>query len=314
MTLSIVAICTYKRPVMLQQCLDSVFSQALPEGWRVELLIVDNDAESTLLPVIRPVIERAPLKVHYVAEPQQGIPYARNAACRESLHLGADWLLFLDDDEKAEPGWLQAYARAANSKAADAYTGSVRFMLPAALGGPRQIGYTLGNKADLTPLKRAATNNVMISTAILMPPHAMEFDTCMAFSGGSDLEFFTRLTEQGGRILFVKDAVVSEEVLENRLKLGWKLHRQYRVSANKIYIKFKKYGVLKTVVFSQKELLMRMVEGLLFGIATFPSVLAGRKRFEDMRFKSLVSFAKAAGIVTGLFGCHPQPYRKIDGF
>lgn len=313
MTFAIVAICTYKRPVMLQQCLDSIFRQAVPEGWRVELLVVDNDASSTP-PVIQSAIEPAPFKVHYVVEPQQGIPYARNTACRESLKLGADWLLFLDDDEEAEPGWLQAYGRASGRVAADAYTGSVRFVLPEALGGPSQLGYTLANKADLCSLKRAATNNVMISTAILKPPRAMEFDTCMAFSGGSDLEFFTRLTEEGGNILFVKDAVVSERVLEHRLKLGWRLQRQYRVSANKIYIKFKKYGVLKTVVFSQKELLMRLVEGLLFGIATLPCLLAGRRRFEDARFQCLASFAKAAGIVTGLLGCHPQPYKKIDGF
>jgi succinoglycan biosynthesis protein ExoM len=314
MTFAIVAICTYKRPVMLQQCLGSVFRQAVPEGWRIELLVVDNDAASTLPPVLQPMIERAPFQVHYVVEPQQGIPYARNAACRESLRLGADWLLFLDDDEEAEPNWLQAYAHAVGRATADAYTGSVRFVLPEVLGGPSQIGCTLANKADLCSLKRAATNNVMISTAILTPPHAMAFDTCMAFSGGSDLEFFTRLTEQGGKILFVKDAVVSERVLEHRLRLGWKLQRQYRVSANKIYIKFKKYGVFKTVVFSQKELLMRMLEGLLFGIATLPCLLAGRKRYENMRLKCLVSFAKAAGIVTGLFGCHPQPYKKIDGF
>lgn len=314
MSLAVVAICTYKRPGMLRQCLDSIFRQALPDGWRIEVLIVDNDATSTILPDLRPVIESAPLKVHYVAEPQQGIPYARNTACRESMRLGADWVLFLDDDEEAEPGWLQAYARAVSQTAADAYTGSVRFLLPASLGGPSEIGYTLAHKADLSRLKRAATNNVMISTAILKPPRTMEFDTRMAFSGGSDLEFFTRLTEEGGKILFVKDAVVSEEVLENRLKLGWKLQRQYRVSANKIYIKFKKYGVPKTVVFSQKELLMRVVEGVLFGLATPFCLLSGRKRFEDMRFRALVSFAKAAGIVTGLFGHHPQPYRKIDGF
>lgn len=308
----IVAICTFQRPVMLRTCLDSIFGQDIPSQWQVEVLVVDNDANSQENAWLEQAAMRSPLKLHYVSEPQQGIPFARNAACRKALELGAEWILFLDDDEEAEPCWLSAYQSATAVAQADAFTGSVRFLSPEP-GQRRQIGMTLADRADLSPLKRAATNNVMISSRILQPPRSMKFDTHMAFSGGSDLEFFTRLTVEGGRIVFVKAAVVSEVVLENRMRLGWRLHRQYRVSANKIYIKFKKYGVARAIIFSQKELLMRLFEGS-FGLIALPFFfLAAKDQFENARFRTLVSFAKAGGIVAGLLGHHPQPYKQIDG-
>lgn len=315
MAKAIVAICTYKRPGMLQKCLDSILRQNIPAGWEVEILILDNDAESKTLEAIAGKMSTAPLKVHYRIEPQQGIPFARNAACRESLQLGADWIFFLDDDEEAEPGWLEAYKKASDTAEAEAYTGSVRFIHPREGGEPaRQINLTLHDKPDLCRLKRAATNNVMMSAKLLLPPWSMEFDTRMAFTGGSDLEFFTRLTHRGGRILFVKDAVVSEEVLESRQRLGWILKRQYRVAANKVYIKFKKYGTLLTLVSALKELLMRLLEGSVRLVLLPFYLVAGKKRFLEARYRALVSFAKAAGIVTGLCGHHPQPYKEIDGY
>lgn len=307
-----IGICTYQRPIMVGKCLDSIFGQKTPAGWQLEILIVDNDANSTLIKTLRSVIDRAPIKIHYVIEPQRGIPFARNTVCRESLKHGADWLLFLDDDEEAEPGWLEAYARALQVADAEAYTGSVRFLLPS--GSNEPIHLTLGDKEDLTSLKRAATNNVMFSTKLLLPPWSMEFDTCMTFSGGSDLDFFTRVTDRGGRILFVKDAVVSEVVLESRMQLDWKLRRQYRVSANKVYMKFKRYGILKTWISAFRELITRFIEGVLLFVTLPFFRLLGKEKFDEALFKALINFAKIAGITIGLIGYYPQPYKTIDGY
>ncbi|HEU4709599.1 MAG TPA: glycosyltransferase family 2 protein [Methylophilaceae bacterium] len=308
----IIGICTYQRPIMLGKCLDSIFAQKIPAGWQFEILIVDNDAGSTLMETLLPNIARSPMKIHYAIERQRGIPYARNTACRESLKYGADWLLFLDDDEEAEPGWLEAYANAQQAVAAEAYTGSVRFLMPT--GSKEPIHLTLGDKEDLTSLKRAATNNVMFSAKLLLPPWSMKFDTGMAFTGGSDLDFFTRVTDRGGKILFVKDAVVSEVVLESRLQLGWRLRRQYRVSANKVYMKFKRYGILKTWISALRELIMRFIEGALLLMALPFLRLLSKEKFDEALLRALISFAKISGIVIGLIGYHPQPYKTIDGY
>jgi len=54
-----------------------------------------------------------------------------------------------------------------------------------------------------------------------------------------------RLVHQGGRIVYLSDAVVSEAVVPNRLTIRWRLKRQYRSSANRVYIESKLFGAKK---------------------------------------------------------------------
>jgi len=299
---------------MLQRCLDSILQQKIPSGLDVEILIVDNEVSSNLFNVLDSKIQESSIKINYVIEPQLGIPFARNTACRESMNRKADWILFLDDDEEADPGWLEAYQKASETMEADVYTGPVRYIFPA--------GYAewLENKgisktSDGYLLKRASTNNVMFSSRLLMNPLTkLEFDTNMAFTGGSDSDFFMRVVHQGGRIVFVKDAVVSEVVLDNRLRLHWRLKRQYRSSANRIYIESKLYGFQKTLITALRELARHLIEGSLRLVTSPLYMFVGQINFKRSYYHGLRHFAKAAGIISGLFGKHPQPYKKIDGF
>jgi succinoglycan biosynthesis protein ExoM len=142
----------------------------------------------------------------------------------------------------------------------------------------------------------------------------LDFDTNMAFTGGSDSDFFMRVVHQGGRIVFVKDAVVSEVVLDNRLRLFWRLKRQYRSSANRIYIELKLYGFQKTLITSLKEFARHLIEGSLRLVTSPLYLFVGRINFKRSSYHGWRHFAKAAGIISGLFGKHPQPYKKIDGF
>lgn len=307
----IVNVCTYKRPVLLGKCLDSLLAQTIPADWTVEILVIDNDAASG--GAGRPDFssQPSPMEIRYIVEPQMGIPYARNAGCKESLRLGADWVIFMDDDEEALPGWFEAYHQARNTVEAAAYSGPVRYLFPA--------GYAewLENKGtrdvkDGTLLDRASTNNAMVQARILQAP-GLSFDTQMAFTGGSDTDFFRRLTHQGDKIVFVKDAMVSEVVLPNRLHMRWRLERQYRSSANRVYVDMKLLGVRKTTVRSAKEFLRHLVEGSLRLLTSPLGLLAGWLKFKRNAYHGFRHFAKASGIVAGFLGKHPQPYSVTDG-
>ena len=123
-----VGICTFRRPAMLQRCITSVMQQERPDDWQVEILVVDNDAQSDLGHTLDNVQSQNGYKLHYVIERNRGIPYARNAVCTYALQQKSDFVLFIDDDEEAAPGWLMAYGRAASQFDAEAYTGPVRFI------------------------------------------------------------------------------------------------------------------------------------------------------------------------------------------
>ena len=309
----VVGICTFRRPAMLQRCITSVMQQERPDDWPVEILVVDNDAHSDLGHTLDNVQSQNGCKLHYVIEPNRGIPYARNAVCTYALQQKSDFVLFIDDDEEAAPGWLMAYTRAVSQFDAEAYTGPVRFIFPA--------GYEdwLANKGFSRTkhgalLQRASTGNVLFRTAILEkyePP--LNFDINMTMTGGSDTDFFMRLVQHGGKIVYVGDAEVSEAVVPVRLTIRWRLRRQYQSSANRVYIESKLFGTKHVMATSLKQVFRHVLEGTLRLVFSPLLLLAGYTMFKRGWYHGLRHYAKAAGTLAGLRGSHVQLYLKTDG-
>jgi glycosyltransferase involved in cell wall biosynthesis len=99
-----VAICTRNRANFLQRAVASVLPQMTTE---TELLIVDN-ASTDDTPAVAARLASSHPRVTVCREAELGISAARNAALKTA---GGKFVLFLDDDDTAEPGWLAAYQR-----------------------------------------------------------------------------------------------------------------------------------------------------------------------------------------------------------
>jgi glucosyl-dolichyl phosphate glucuronosyltransferase len=99
-----VVICTHNRAALLEKAVRSVLAQMEAAA---EVLIVDN-ASSDATPAVAGQLARNHSGVRVWREPELGLSAARNAALR--LAHGP-YVLFLDDDAVAEPGWLAAYVR-----------------------------------------------------------------------------------------------------------------------------------------------------------------------------------------------------------
>jgi glycosyltransferase involved in cell wall biosynthesis len=97
-----VTICTRNRAHSLRTALQSVLEQA---NDRIEILVVDNGSTDETGAVLREFVERDG-RVRVILETTPGVATARNRALKESR---APVVLFFDDDEKAKPGWLEAY-------------------------------------------------------------------------------------------------------------------------------------------------------------------------------------------------------------
>ncbi len=299
---------------MLKSCLDSVLAQQLPENWQLEVHIVDNASDSTLAEDVQIWGTTTPVPLRYWIEPRRGIPYARNTACEQSLKHQADWVVFIDDDELACKGWLNAYAKAVSQYTADAYTGPVKYIFPS------DSADWLANKnkygtADGANQTRAATNNVMIAKHVISTDGMnLSFDNQMTMTGGSDSDFFKRVVADGGKIVFVKNALVSEEVLPNRISIFWRLKRKHRSSSNRIYIYIKLYGFKRTILISLKKSVEHLLHGTIGLICSPLFLVAGKNKFKRRFYHALRHYAELSGILFGLFGRHPQPYRVTDGY
>jgi glycosyltransferase involved in cell wall biosynthesis len=99
-----VAICTRNRAQMLVEAAQSVLGQLAPDG---ELVIVDN-ASTDETPLLAGRLAEQDHRVRVVREKRPGISYARNTALH---HARGVYVIFVDDDETVEAGWLDAYVQ-----------------------------------------------------------------------------------------------------------------------------------------------------------------------------------------------------------
>jgi glycosyltransferase involved in cell wall biosynthesis len=97
-----VAICTRNRASFLEKAVRSVLPQM---NETVELLIVDN-ASTDETPETGARLAAADSRVKIWREDELGLSAARNTALKKAQ---GQYVLFLDDDATAEPGWLAAY-------------------------------------------------------------------------------------------------------------------------------------------------------------------------------------------------------------
>ena len=93
-------------------CLASLAVQALPAGFELRTLVVDNGSSDGSVEALQAAFPR----VELLALPAN-VGYARgvNAGLRLALDAGADWTLLLNNDTVAEPGLIAALVEAATA-------------------------------------------------------------------------------------------------------------------------------------------------------------------------------------------------------
>ena len=218
----VVGVCTFRRD-SLDETLASIARQ---RPGPIRVVVADNDETPKAEPAIREMAQRLGLQLDYRHAPARNISVARNA-CLEACD--ADWLLFLDDDELAQPGWLEAMEPQAREGRFDVVLGPVEAVYSeAAPNWMRQ-----GSFHSARPVVRQGridtgySGNALIRLDFVRR-HGLRFDPALGRSGGEDLDFFYRLRDAGGRIGFAEDAKALEPVPDGRASLRWLLARTFR--------------------------------------------------------------------------------------
>lgn len=102
-------ICTYNRAEYLDDSLQSLTECDNPEE-SVDILVINNNSEDHTEGVIRDHINNKTeaITTRVVNEPRQGLSYARN---RGILEARSPLIVFVDDDIRADPGFINAWIR-----------------------------------------------------------------------------------------------------------------------------------------------------------------------------------------------------------
>lgn len=216
-----ICICTYRRP-HIALTLASLDRLRLPDHVRPRVIVIDNDDR----PTARPLVTSARLPVVYIHHPGANIALARNAALDRAE---ADWLAFLDDDETADPGWLEALITRQVQTGADAVFGPSLPVYPAKT--PRWIRrgavHAQHPRARHGEVETGHTCNALLRWGGTRW-QTERFDPARGRTGGEDTEFFFRLHRLGAQFAIAPDAVVREVVTPDRLTLRWLVTRRFR--------------------------------------------------------------------------------------
>lgn len=232
----VVAVLTFRRPDLLAALLENYSRIEMPSDCRVELLVVDNDAQASGLPTFSAWRDRLPA-ARYVVEPRLGIPVARNRALDEALAVGADALCFIDDDETPDSDWLVRLVEAWRQSGATLVGGPVEVAPPAAAATWMQ---RLMNASLVARAKRKfhgvasvaarggrftiVTNNWLCDLRWLATT-GLRFDERLLMTGGSDTAFCRAATAAGCQKAWAADAVVRETIPPDRLTIRYQFWR-----------------------------------------------------------------------------------------
>ena len=219
-----VLIPTYLRPQMLRRAIDSCLAQ---QGIDVpfEIVVVDNDPLGSACPLVDEIAARNTVPIRYVAERRPGISRARNTAV---ANAAGRYVVWLDDDEEAAPGWLAALYTTVRRYGGDVVKGPVypclerpnpyaekRFTFDARLPTGARLPECSG------------IGNALLDKERCFGDDPEPFDPFLGIAGGGDTLFFRKLQRSGRRFVWCAEAAVWETGPADRLVPRQVLRRRF---------------------------------------------------------------------------------------
>lgn len=214
-----VVVCTYNRAETLRNALRSLTLQETGNEFSYEIVVIDNGSTDSTRAVVAEIAASSRVTVRYVREEAEGYSQALNRGVREAR---GGWLAFFDDDQLAEPNWLEELLSAASVTKAKLVGGGIRVQLPP--GEPRVLGptcrgllgeHTYDGTARVCLGKRIPSGgNMMIAREVFNSIGL--FDASMAI-GGCDCDFVNRARASGITVATSPAALVHHVIPPHRV-------------------------------------------------------------------------------------------------
>ncbi len=306
-----VAVCTYKRPKMLEICLSSLLGQVLPDNALMQVVVIDNDGHASGFPPYTRVMNSSGIMGAYLIEPKRGIASARNRAIEFALDKGAEYLCFIDDDEVADSYWLSG------------------LMSPEWLPYPVLMGSNIYKYPEPKPFwaidkgppddgdeglacKTASSGNIRFSLALA---HAgLRFDEKLNFSGGEDNDFFSRAYEAGFQIRRNYKAITYELVHNERLTYSAQMYRAYWCAASDMRRLATHKGWSQAIMRKLPSIPANIIFGVLWlALSILPLFIDDQRAFKKRALRGGKKIAKSIGRTVAMLGIMPAPYARTVG-
>ena len=241
---AVVTLPTFKRPEQVLETLVSLRAQRT--GRRFAVIVMENEAEAREgAKAVLPLFERGGMPGMVIIAHERGNCSAYNAGWQTAILQFPNFrhLLVIDDDEIAEPDWLERMCKTAETLQADI------------VGGPQVPVFADPSHARWSehpvfapPYRETSrvpalfsSGNLLVGRNVLTAMGPPFLDLRFNFMGGGDSDFLSRSAQKGFVLGWCAEAKVNETVPARRVEADWIRARSLR------------NGVISTLVEKKKR-------------------------------------------------------------
>ena len=297
-----VAVLTFRREQRIRALVPELLAQAHTISPEAVVIVIDNDPAGSAREIVLDA-----RGARYVHEPAPGIAAARNRALDEAAPF--DLLVFIDDDETPQPGWLRALVGAWRSWRCAAISGPVVSSFERAPDAwVRSTGvFDTKDRPNGAVLTGAASNNLLLDLHQLRALD-LRFDERFGLTGGEDTRLIHGLIKAGGTVRWCRDAVVTEFVPAERTTRSWVLRRRLRTSNSWSRVALDMAGSRRERARERAELTARGVARTIRGgVGVAVAVV---RRDVPLLARSTVEAVNGTGMVLGAWGHVREEYAR----
>ncbi|MYN29092.1 glycosyltransferase family 2 protein [Duganella levis] len=224
----VIGIPTFRRPAQLRALLDSLLSELQEHPALV--IVADNECGKDAPQVIEQFKLSWP-SVRCIPVAARGVTQVRNTLIAQAGQEapGWRWLIMLDDDGLATPGWLGRLLATGEQYQAHLVGGPVQGELPSGSGwlARNSVFAARGRWATGLVSTLNTTQNLAISRRVLALVPTPLFRNEYGASGGEDYDLFRRVAHAGGRFAWCDEAIIMEPAPADRLTVSALLYRYH---------------------------------------------------------------------------------------
>jgi GT2 family glycosyltransferase len=281
---AVVTLPTFKRPKQVLETLASLRAQQTVR--RFAVIVMENEAEAREgAKAALPLFEAGEMPGLVIVAHERGNCSAYNAGWQTALLQFPNFkhLLVIDDDELAEPDWLERMCSAAESLGADIVGGPQVpiFADPAHARWAEHPVFAPPYRETGRVPALYSSGNLLVGRNVLTAMGPPFLDLKFNFMGGGDSDFLSRSAQKGFVLGWCAEARVNETVPARRVEADWIRARSLR------------NGVISTLVEKKKR------AGTPFaGAKVFLKSLA---LLAASPLRAAVRLARTGSLTTGLY-------------
>lgn len=283
----VVTIPTFRRPDHLLKTLQSIRDQKTDR--HIAVIVMENDAEKQAgVQAAKPLFQSGDVNGLLIVAHQRGNCHAYNAGWLTALVVFPNFrhLAVIDDDEVADPNWLENLCATREELGVDV------------VGGPQLPVFEDQDKAlwhdhpVFVPHYRStgrvpalySSGNLLIGRNVLEAMEHPFLDLRFNFLGGGDSDFLSRASTRGFRFAWCAEALIREDVPQRRTSWRWIQARALR------------NGVISTFVEKRRR------ADQTFG--QFRTVLKSLALLARSPFQAIVRLIKSGSVLVALYPVH----------